>query len=283
MRSPCEMVLKSFLNRCPPEKNQALVRFLSSEEQIRLENLPPLAKKIAPEEFTTNSLLDYVHWSWFTPTLKTYSEKEQKLFLSALNLSTAQNLGQSLNLSPPFEPISSAGRSYLRQILQNSLIAYKERLVPMDYLPSSPLTPLLTLSKKSLTQLINLLALYDLAAEIRQIVETKILKKIYSFLTEEEQKHLKQISSHKEPFPIARLQLDRWDGTEEAFRILLHRRGLARLGMALSGQDPDLIWYICHQLDIGRGSTLFKLCVKEVSPTISELMIREIQELIRSL
>ena len=283
MRSPSEMVLNSFLSRCPPDKSQALLRFLSPEERVRLEQLPSFAKEISPEEFTTSHLLDYVHWSWFAPTLKSYSEREQKLFLSALSPVMAQNLSQSLNLSPPFEPISSAARSYLRQVLQNSLIAYKERLVPMDYLPPSPLAPLLTLSKKNLTHLINLLALYDLAAEIRQIVETKILKKIYSFLTEEEQKHLKQISSQKEPFPIARLHLDRWDGTEDAFRVHLHRRGLARLGLALSGQDPDLIWYICHQLDIGRGSALFKLCTKEVGHTISELMIREIQELIRSL
>ncbi len=73
--------------------------------------------------------------------------------------------------------------------------------------------------------------------------------------------------------------LDKWEGSREAFRHLLHRRGLARLGAALSGQDPDLVWYVCHQLDIGRGNTLFKLCLKESLPGISELIARQIEEL----
>ncbi|MBS0624434.1 MAG: hypothetical protein JSS32_00090 [Verrucomicrobia bacterium] len=283
MRSPSEMVLKAFLSRCPPEKKRKLEGFLPPEEKYRIEHLPTFQEELSTEEFTNGGLLEHVHWSWFLPTLKTYSEREQKLFLSSMSPLAAQNIGQSLNLSPPFEEISETARSYLRQILQNSLIAYKGQLLPVDYLPSSPLKKLLNLSKKDLTRLIDLLSLYDLAAELRQIVETKILKKIYSFLNEEEKKRLKQIASNKEPFPVARLSLERWDGSEETLRVHLHRRGLARLGLALSGQDPDLIWYICHQLDIGRGNALFKLCASEPTPGISEAMIREIDELIGNL
>jgi hypothetical protein len=106
-----------------------------------------------------------------------------------------------------------------------------------------------------------------------------MLKKIYSFLTEEEKKFLKNTTAHKEPYAMSRIGLEKWDGTEVSFRHLLHRRGLIRLGAALSGQDPDLIWYICHQLDIGRGMTLYKASLPEPIPGISERVIRQIGEL----
>lgn len=91
---------------------------------------------------------------------------------------------------------------------------------------------------------------------------------------------MKKISAQKEISPWPRLGLDRWDGEEESFRHLLHKRGLARLGLALSGQDPDLVWAICHQLDIGRGHTLFKLCGKSAAPGLSDAAIRQIEELL---
>ena len=68
-----------------------------------------------------------------------------------------------------------------------------------------------------------------------------------------------------------------WDG--ESLRTLLHRRGLMRLGAGLFGQDPDLIWTLCHQLDIGRGGAVMKLCTKEAA---SEIARRQIEELMGS-
>jgi hypothetical protein len=160
------------------------------------------------------------------------------------------------------------------------LLGQHDRLVPIDYLPQTSLSFLLRLPKRELIALIDSLSIYDLAAEMRQIVETKILKKIYSFLSEEEKRLLKVAASHQEHFVLARMGLERWDGSEESFRHLLHRRGLARLGAALSGQDPDFIWTICHQLDIGRGTALFKLCAKEAIPNVTEAITKQIQELV---
>ncbi len=281
------MVLNGFLSHCSPEKKKNLERFLPESERLRLEELPTLAKKPSFEGFSNGHILEQVHWSWFLPTLKTYPEREQKFFLSALASQasqTAQNLARSLEISPPSskedKEVKEAARAYLRQILIDSLLGPHDRLIPIEYLPLSPLNSLLTLSKKELTRLIDFLSLYDLAAELRQIVETKMLKKIYSILTEDERLFLKKAMSHKETFSLPRIGLERWDGSEESFRSLLHRRGLARFGTALSGQDPDFIWYVCHHLDIGRGNALFKLCSKEATPDIAEAMIRQIEEIL---
>lgn len=275
-----EMILKAFLSRCPSDTRAALERFLPESERLFLAELPSFDEEVTAEGFTQGSMLERVHWSWFLPTLKSYTGNEQRLFLSAIAPIAAENLKTALQISDSNEPLSETGRSFLREQLLHSLLGEQERHLPIDYLPSSPLNALLKLNKKELVRLIDLLSLHDLAAELRQIVETKILKKIYSLLTEEQKAALKKISLQKEVHPWPRLGLDRWDGEEESFRHLLHKRGLARLGLTLSGQDPDLVWAICHQLDIGRGHTLYKLCGKAPAPGLSDAAIRQIEELL---
>ncbi len=264
-------ILKAFLSQYPTD----LTQFLPEKEKTSLEKLGPIAFK--EEE---GSLLDKVHWSWFLPTLKTYSESEQKLFLASVNPYAAKNLAKALILSPSLPELTEISRSYFRKLLTDSLVGPHNLLLPTAFLPPSPLNRLLELNKRELIRLIDFLSLHDLAAELRQIVETKILKKIYSFLSGEEKNFLKKISTQKEPFILARLGLEKWDGSEEPFRSHLHKRGLARLGAALSGQDPDLIWYLCHKLDIGRGAALHKFCMKEPIHGVTEPILGQVEELL---
>ena len=272
------MVFKAFLYSSAPEKREHLEQFLSPKEKSKLNAMPSFAGE---KELGKEISLDQIHWSWLIPTLKTYSAREQKLFVSALDPQVQQNLAHELGLtSLPKEGLREMGSSFLKQTLLSHLIGHQESLIPPSYLPDSSLNSLLHLSKRQLIRLIDFLSLHDLAAELRQIVETKILKKIYSLLSEEEKKWLKVAMTHKEPYPLPRLKLDKWDGSEDALRVLLHKRGLARLGVALSSQDPDLAWYVCHQLDIGRGNALFKLCAQEAAAEIAHEMVRQVQELL---
>ena len=271
------VVLKTFLNRIGPEKREALERFLPPSER---EKLASIRSSNEPVPFSNENLLDKVHWSWLLPTLKTYTERESKLFLAALNPKSAKNLTKALTLSSQPQEISEVAKAFLRKTLLDSLIESGQAILPIPYLPPSPLNPLLNLSKKQLTHLIERLSLHDLVLELRQIVETKILKKIYSLLTEEEKSFLKHISQHKDPFTLGKTSLEKWDGSEESLRTLLHKRGLVRFGAGLSGQDPDLIWMICHELDIGRGSALHKLCLKEPIQGITDRVIKQIEEIL---
>lgn len=243
-----------------------------------LAELPESNAPISREDFGTG-FFEEVHWSWFLPTLKAFSEADQKLFLAAVPPQAAEQLSTSLSLKGPIEEITEIARSYLREQLFLSLQP-DDRLLPPEYFPPSPLNRLASLSKKELTRLIDLLSLYDLAHEMRQIVETKILKKFYSFLSEEQKTILKQIGIHKDLHPLPKMGLDKWDGTEESLRVMLHRRGLMRFGIALAGQDPDLVWAVCHRLDIGRGGALYKLCGHEKPSPATETAQRQIEELL---
>lgn len=275
MKRQKEMVLKAFLSQLPQDREEALRKFLPSREQEALNRLPAHFPQLSAEE----DLVSRVHWSWFLPTLKSYPETDRKFFLASLSRTAIHNLSHILESEE--EETSLIGKKFLHEVLRQSLAEKGREPLPASLLPASPLNILLPLSKKELTQLIDRLSFFDLAHELHQIVETIILKKIYSFLTEDERKVLKTLSTHREPYPIPRLGLDRWDGEKESFRLLLHRRGLARLGAALSGQEPDLIWYVCHQLDIGRGAALHKLCVREAMPPFSEWAIEQIEKLLR--
>jgi len=274
------MVLKAWLDRNTPETKEALQRFLPEEKRAYLSELPAVEEKQESEEIAYDSLLEKIHWSWFLPTLKTFAVKDQRLFLLVLDSYAAEQIKASLSLKGGVEEISETAKAFLKEKLLNSLEKPEDGLLPPEYLPISALNRLLTLTKKELTRLINCLALYDLAPEMRQIVETKTLKKIYTLLTEDQKNLLKKITIHKESQSLPKLGIDRWEGTKESLQVLLHRRGLARLGLAFSGQDPDLIWRICHQLDIGRGGTLFKLCNKEKKSGASDGIIRQIEELL---
>jgi hypothetical protein len=279
MRFAVDMILNAFLSRQPAEKQERLLHFLPDAERIRLNALPPVTQPPA-KEFSNGGLLEQVHWSWFLPTLKSYSPYEQTLFLSVLSESSAQALASEIPCKTAKTEITPIGRSYLKQVLLDSLIGAHDRLLPVDFLPDSSLNSILHLSKKELIHLIDLLAMHDFAIEIRQIVETKILKKIYSFLSEEQRRFLKLTSAKHEVNAQQKIGFDRWDGNKESLHHLLHKRGLARLGLALSGQDPSLGWYVCHLLDIGRGSALFKLCEQCASESAAETAARQVEELL---
>ncbi len=286
MSQKTEMILKAYLARCTPIERSALERFLPPDEQKQLEALPTFPAEMAEQwkpEKAFGRPMQGIHWSWYLQTLKTYSQRDQKLFLSALDPYSAEQLKDSLHIKTPIEPLTEMGKTFLQEQLASSLS--DEQILPAAALPPTPLNVLASLGKKELIRLINLLALYDLTAELRQIVETKILKKIYGFLSKEHQAFLKTVSAQgPETNLFPRINLERnWDGTKESLEVLLHRRGLIRLGVALSGQHPDLIWTICHHLDIGRGGSLFKLCGKDPVPGISEIATQQVIECLRGL
>lgn len=270
-----EIVLRAFLKSLDADKSDRLLSFLPENEQSSLLSLPDIdlfAEGVCLPSF------DQIHWSWFIPVLETYPDKDQKILLRVFPAGMQKSLSKTLQIQPATEKLSRIGSSFLKDMLLSSVIPVE--LLPIVLLPPSPLNLILQIEKKKLTKLIDYLSLYDLSRELRQIVETKILQKIYSFLTDDEKQFLKIAASQKEPYTTAQIHLDKWDGTKKSFRLTLHRIGLARLGSALSGQDPDLIWYVCHQLDSGRGKALEKLCKKEPIPGVAEWLAEQMKELL---
>jgi hypothetical protein len=278
MHHAAQIVFKALLDSS--KKKEKLIHFLSESEKEAIEKLPSTTKEITSQQFLQDGLIDSVHYSWLIPTLKSYSKEEGSLFLLSLSDKARENLKILLKKNTEKCELSTVGKNFLRKVLLDTLIDKEEGLLPIDYLPESPLNVILTLSKQDTVRLIDFLSLYDLVLELRQIVETKILKQIYAFLSPEKRQFLKSKMNYSEPYIFPKLGLEVWDGKEESLKIILHKRGLNRLAKALSNSDPNLVWYICHHLDIGRGTTLFKLSEKKVSEKVVKIIIGNIMELL---
>jgi hypothetical protein len=268
-----EKVLKACLSQRSEEEKIALERFIPDEERLLLQELPPFDSQ--PNKSTSD-----IHWTWFLPILKEESREMQNLYLSSLPSHDASRLTESLGLEKAPPKASKIAAEFLYAQLHKNLC--EAEVLPSNFLPSSPMNALIQLSKKDLLRLINFLGLFDFAFEFRQIIETKNLKRIYSFLTDELREVLGKISPPKDIKPLPGLGLARWNGTAEELLPMLHRRGLAKLGVALSPDDPDLKWILCHKLDTGRGVSVMKYAGHEQIPN-AEMARGQIVELLNHL
>jgi hypothetical protein len=273
--NPIDLILHTLLDRTDPALREKLERFLPSEQRERLRTLP-----ICAVEDHEVALIDQIHWSWLVPTLKSYSRNDQQWFLSVLPSALAIALRRSLQIPIEERTPSEAGRAFLRRVLTQSLVASNPHRIPASWLPDSPLKQLIHCSKQQLIRLVDLLPLYDLALEIRHIVEARVMKKIYAALTKDQQTFLKQVLAHHDLTTTGRFSLERWDGTADGLHLLLHRRGLTALAIALSAQNPGLAWHIAHQFDIGRGHLLLKLIEEHTTSSYAEILTNRITEIL---
>lgn len=265
------------------DKEKKLTKFLTDSELKKLSSLPSFSKKTDKDVFFQDTLIDTVHYSWFIPLLNIYSQKEASLFLLAMKPSNKKALMNLLNLEDLKEDLSSTLKDFLKSILINSLIKKEDAILPLECLFESKLNIMLTLTKNELIKLINLLSMYDLAKELKHIIEQKKIKKIYSYLYPYEKSFLKTIYNKNEPFTSQKMQIEKFYENKKKLRNNLHMRGLMRLSLALSGESIDLIWYVCHYLDIGRGNYIFKKCKKEKTPNVSDVITSEILKIINFL
>lgn len=214
-----------------------------------------------------------VHYSWLEPVIESFNSSMQPILLSALPRETARSLGKLMGLPvlpPPFPP---ARRQLLLAICQKFC---KQAILPVEFLPETTLTPLVNLSKADLLELIDYLGLYDLADEIRHIVDRVLLKKIYACLTPKKQLFLRNCLHQKEKLKASKIGLVNWKGDEAQLERLLHRRGLLRLSYALSGQAKDFVWHLIYRLDVGRGRLLSQYYSESEVPGISAFLAQQV-------
>lgn len=211
-----------------------------------------------------------IHYSWFISSLKKLSKNKRALALSVFPEPQATKLIEVLNetLVPLRQSVA------IRTFLLNRLYPdFKlPDVLPVDYLPPSELTQLVKMKKAEIINLIDFLGLYDLAEEIRHIVDKKLLEKIYRCLSQRKHRFMRICLHQKEKLITQKLQLEHWDGDCQKLGKLLHHRGMVRLGYALSGQHQDLVWHIVHILDAGRGNKLTRYYHKSEIPGVSKAL-----------
>lgn len=268
------LLLRVLLNRAHGNISDAILKTLPSDEAECVKNQSITATDPEPLLKHAKNVLPEIHYTWLKePLLKqdmAFQDGILRCLTSAQQKGLAKELGRIYNPAP-LNP-------FLKKFYSNHLYSTFPLLhesLPIAYQSEGPLDFIAELSKKNLIELIDKLAMFDLAHEMKKIVETKRLNALYTSLSAIQQEFLRKCLHLKDRMIPSKMQIDNLTGKE--FVLQLHKRGLYRLGVALSGQNADLIWLIVHKLDHGRGTLLKKAIKKEAIPIITEAVIQQVQ------
>lgn len=251
----------------------ALLKALPEEEAQKISSISIESGNIYPalEEFRA---FPSVHYSWLIASLEKINKAKLPLILALFPEEIALKLQNVLGSHPKPAQLTSLGKTFFMTQFYRHLSI--EGALPLDYIPETSLSFLARVKKSELIDIIDFLALYDLAEEIQHIVDKHLLEQIYACFSQKKQFFLKKCLHQKEKLVTQRLRLEHWDGDATKLKKILHHKGIVRLGYALSGEHKDLIWHIMHILDSGRGEKLSRYCNKEAIPGVTEALRKQI-------
>ncbi len=273
-------LLKVLLNRYHKGSLQEVIGYLPEDEADAIRQNPIESQDLQPALSQPEDLIKMIHYSWLKPFLSGQSKKLLPIFIASLPEEHASKLSKSFQITA-IEKIPAPMKQFLLKQI-NAAVFDPNVLLP-PYLPESPLNALVRYSKPELLTLIDYFGLYDLAESIRQIVDKRYIKQLYSCFTPKKQEFLRQAMHQRERLVATNINLEQWKGDCLELKQTVHLRGLLRLGIALSGQHPDFIWLVCHILDTGRAAILSECLKKEESPEIVQALNHQLINLMNFL
>lgn len=275
MNKGSSAVAFAFLQMLPPSEQKALLDYLPQEQRKSYDRAQKWYQDPTEAISPLEEELSHVHFSWLAPYLRALPETDIKFCLSSLTEEQQKGLKRSLRFSNDLPELTELAKLFLKKELFSELCA-GEDLLPIAALPDSPMNLLLDLSYDQLCFLISLLAMHDLSIEIRQIIDTTQLKKIYTALTAEQTELLKTLTFRKESVTFKKMELSKWDGNMETLHAMLQQRGINRLAKALYQEEPSLVWILMHRLDSDQGAQLRQLCTPLDHPRAASLLSEQV-------
>lgn len=269
-------MLRVLINRYNPKEGKALLKFLPQDEQAALSAIDIRSDDLTPILQHPQNSLAHIHYSWIKPFIDKFPERLQPTVIAALTAEQVAGLKAKLETS-----ISQLAKSFIVNKLCYQL-NINER-IPLEYLPENEFSSLTQWTKPQLIDLIDFLGLYDLASEVRHIVDRDHLKNIYTCLTTKQFHYLKVCLHQKEQLTAPKLGIDPSKQDCVKLKQAIHRHGLSRLGKALCGQHADFVWYVAHLLDAGRGSILLKEYQPQPLPKITSVLKQQVLNLMNFL
>lgn len=257
--------LKALLCSFYPADYKEFYRFLSPSIVEKIQEIPFKEKVDVSHLFSSQRWIETIHYSWFLPFLESLQRNILPTFLSLFPADEKFELKKLLKMDAEKKPAGFL-RTYLLNLMFNNLGV--EKVLPIDLLPFSDLNSLISLSKKEVILLIDLLGIYDLAYEMRQIVDKNLINKVHGALSREELLFLSFASKQSFKWIPPKLNIASWDGDTKKLKTLLHYRGLSRLAQGSILEDENFKWHLSHLLDIGRGKALLKLYAGKYDPAM---------------
>lgn len=272
-----ELMIKVMLNQFHQGAPEVALACLPAEVGKGVRGIETASQSAAYVLEEPKLLIQQTHYSWLAPVIQRFAEDMQPYLLSSLPKDKAVPISAMLKVPLLSKKMASSVRLYFLHKI--ALELKPASVLPMPFLAATSLTPLLSMRKEEIVQMADFLGLYDLAEEIKHIVDRRSLKAIYGCLSVKKQHFLRICLHQKERLSIPRLGLDRWQGERKTLDALLHSRGLLRLGKGVSGQTEDFLWHLMHHLDTGRGGILQRYYAAVEVPGVTQALIQEILNL----
>nr|WP_166156562.1 hypothetical protein [Neochlamydia sp. AcF84]NGY95337.1 hypothetical protein [Neochlamydia sp. AcF84] len=281
MHAKTQILIRILLNRFHPKTSQEFLKCLPEDEAKQIAGHQIITAEIDPIFVKPHEFLKEIHYSWVAPYLRKLPTHLQNLMVSALPNPLATSLKKYLKINGPFVSMPKLASAFFTKKLYDQ-IKQTEILSPA-FLPKQDLSILLTLSRMEIIYLIDFLGLYDLAEELRHVVDKKSLQKVYACLDNKKIQFVRLCLHQKSRFITAKMDLQKWKGEGAELQRKIHQRGLYRLGKALSGTHPHCMWYLLRKLDTGRSAIIEKHYKPQSNPAITSVLIQQVINVINFL
>lgn len=216
------------------------------------------------------TVLEEVHYSWIARELTSFPKQLYESIILSFSEPQQKKLFEFLSLKSSNYKISFIAQKFLLKMIYKKLQGSQIPL-PKKCFSSLPLFCLLDIDRKILIELFDFLGLYDLAAKVRIIVDKTVLANIEKSLSPLKFNFLKLLLEKFDYEPLPEIDLADWGGDRAKLQKLIHKRGMYRLSLALSGYPKDFLWYLIRKLDTGRGEIVLRYCPKQAVNLHSEL------------
>jgi len=275
------LYLKLLLNRSQKGGQDPTLKFLPQKSREDALKHSTLETKLDMAVIFPPDYLNKIHYSWLKKTLDELPKEEAPYYLSALDKKKREEI---LRIFPLDKEVQDS-KGFVKGFIQKKWI---EKLVPSDFiplpfLPKSDLEPLYGLTKAELIELISYLGIYDLAHEMKKVVDTKILKNLYGNLNPKKIEFLKSLLQQKEKISTPKFDLKDWSGDIKELENRIHKRGLRRLHLVLAKENPSKKWLLTRTLDTGRGQILEEPIHEEINPHIIATLTGQVLDTLKFL
>lgn len=233
----------------PADKQKKLLSYLSPTGQEQYQKLPKL-QTTPLEDLELSGLLGKIHPSHFVSILSPLAHEVKVAYLSALSHHLRNELANLLSITDSFYEYTPEFREVILEKILSLLSEGQPSILPFSYFPDHPLLCLVKADGIEISTLCCFLGLFDLADEIRTLIDGKLLKKLEEALSPDELSLIGEISSKRMgKVPFGKIGLSHWNGEVHLLRGVIKERGINRLAKALCQSFSDLIWMVEHIMD----------------------------------
>lgn len=273
-----KLYLHAFLTRSPHWRE--LIRYLPLQYKEPIDGWTDGQSCKDTHLLLSNGWIKHIHFSWFITPLKELAREIKLLFLSILTDEQRGKLYELFNLSGSHIYCSPIMRPFLANALRLK-IYQKMEIVSENCLPPSECNVLLSLERNFLLNLMDLLGVYDLSANLRHVIDGALLQKVHSSISKSQLLFLNYCSKQPTKWPSNKLDLSKWDGTKHSLQHMLHSMGLARFGKALALEDESFKWHILHHLDTGRASVVEEAMKQKQDSVVHNYFKNQVLHIVR--